>query len=151
VGIEVLPGQVPSIIAQQVKAAVQAFLSPLTGGLPVVNPAGGSTTGTGWRLGVNVRGRDIEAIATRVPGVRYVDSVRIAATDAGGAVVASVDPVPICGLQLPAATVFANVGPADDPAGLIGSLMGSATGSLTGSRQPAPPTQVPVPVVPPTC
>ncbi len=139
VGIEVLPGQLPSIVAQQVKAAVQTFLSPLTGGLPTVNPAGGSATGTGWPLGVDVRSQDIEAIATRVPGVRYVNSVRIAATDASGVVVASIDPVPISGLQLPAATVFANVGPADDPAALI------------GSSQPVPPTQVPVPVVPPTC
>jgi len=74
-----------------------------------------------------------------VPGVRYVDSVRIAATNVNGVVVASIDPVPISGLQLPAATVFANVGPADDPAVII------------GSSQSIPPTQVPVPVVPPTC
>jgi predicted phage baseplate assembly protein len=135
VGIEVLAGQVPSIVAQQVQRAVREFLSPLTGGL---SPDGG-TGGTGWPLGVDVRGQDIEAVATRVPGVRYVDSVRIAATDANGVVVASVDPVPMSGLHLPAATVFANIGPADDPAALI------------GSHQPAPPTQVPVPVVPPTC
>jgi hypothetical protein len=143
VGFEVLPGQVPSIVQQQVITAVKAFLSPLTGGLPASAPGGlpgdPAAPGTGWPLGVNVRSQDIEAIATRVPGVRYVDSVRIAATDANGIVVASVDPVPISGLKLPAATVFANVGPAVDPA------------VITGSSQPIPPTQVPVPVVPPTC
>ena len=143
VGFEVLPGQVPSIVQQQVIAAVKAFLSPLTGGLPASAPGGlpggPAAPGAGWPLGVNVRSQDIEAIATRVPGVRYVDSVRIAATNVNGVVVASVDPVPISGLQLPAATVFANVGPADDPAVII------------GSSQPIPPTQVPVPVVPPTC
>jgi hypothetical protein len=143
VGFEVLPGQVPSIVQQQVIAAVKAFLSPLTGGLPASAPGGlpsdPAAPGAGWPLGVNVRSQDIEAIATRVPGVRYVDSVRIAATDVNGIVVASVDPVPISGLQLPAATVFANVGVADDPAVII------------GSSQPIPPTQVSVPVVPPTC
>lgn len=143
VGFEVLPGQVPSIVQQQVIAAVTAFLSPLTGGLPASAPGGlpgdPAAPGPGWPLGVNVRSQDIEAIATRVPGVRYVDSVRIAATDASNVVVASVDPVPISGLQLPAATVFANIGAANDPAVII------------GSSQPVPPTQVPVPVVPPTC
>jgi hypothetical protein len=143
VGFEVLPGQVPSIVQQQVIAAVKAFLSPLTGGLPASAPGGlpgdPAAPGAGWPLDVNVRGQDIEAIATRVPGVRYVDSVRIAATDANNIVVASVDPVPISGLQLPAATVFANIGAANDPAVII------------GSSQPIPPTQVPVPVVPPTC
>jgi predicted phage baseplate assembly protein len=143
VGFEVLPGQVPSIVQQQVITAVKAFLSPLTGGLPASAPGGlpgdPNAPGPGWPLGVNVRSQDIEAIATRVPGVRYVDSVRIAATDANGIVVASVDPVPISGLQLPAATVFANVGAAVDPATII------------GSSQPVPSTQVPVPVVPPTC
>ena len=144
VGIEVMPGQVPSIVAQQVRTAVQVFLSPLTGGLPTPGSNDGLLTGPaagggGWPLGIDVRSQDIEAVATRVPGVRYVDSVRMAATNAAGVVIASVDPVPIAGLQLPAATVFANIGPADDPAVLI------------GSSQPAPRTQVAVPVVPATC
>ena len=42
--------------------------------------------GTGWPLGVSTSApQDIEAVATRVPGVRYVDSVMLAAIDAGGA------------------------------------------------------------------
>jgi hypothetical protein len=144
VGVEVLPGQVPSIVAQQVQAAVQTFLSPLTGGLPTVSSPDGlltdpSAVGSGWPLGTDVRSQDIEAVATRVPGVRYVDSVLIAAIGANGAVVSPLDPVPISGLQLPAATVFATLGPAEDPARLI------------GSSQPVPPTQVSVPIVPPTC
>ena len=135
VGIEVLPGQVPTLVQQAVMAAVQTFLSPLTGGLPT--PDGG--TGSGWPLSTNVRSQDIEAVATRVPGVRYVDSVLIAGLAADGSVIASLDPVPIAGLQLPAATVHVNSGAAEDPASLI------------GSSQPAPTTQVPVPVVPATC
>ena len=71
--------------------------------------------------------------------MRYVDSVLIAMTDANGSVVSPVGSVPISGLRLPAATVTVASGPAPDPAG------------LTGGSQPAPPTQVPVPVVPDTC
>jgi predicted phage baseplate assembly protein len=129
VGIEALPGQVPSLVQQAVTTAVQTFLSPLYGGLD----------GTGWPLGVNVRSQDIEAVATRVAGVRYVDSVLIAAANTAGAVSSPVDPVVLTGLQLPAATVFVNTGSAVDPATLI------------GGSQPVPSTQFPVPVVPPTC
>lgn len=143
VGIATLPGQVPSIVEQAVAKAVQAFLSPLTGGLPPTAADDGliapAAVGTGWPLGVDVRPQDIEAVATRVAGVRYVDSVLIAMTDANGSVVSPVDSVPISGLRLPAATVTVASGPAPDPAG------------LTGGSQPAPPTQVPVPVVPDTC
>jgi predicted phage baseplate assembly protein len=146
VGIEVLPGQVFTLVQQAVTAAVQSFLSPLTGGLPAASGStgiltGSSTTptGTGWPLGTAVRSQDIEAVATRVPGVRYVDSVLIAGLAADGSVLASLDPVPIAGLQLPAATVHVNSGPAEDPSSLI------------GGSQATLPTQVPVPVVPPVC
>lgn len=145
VGIEVLPGQVFAPVQQAVQAAVQTFLSPLTGGLPAASGGTGiltgsaTATGTGWPLGTNVRSQDIEAVATRVPGVRYVDSVLIAGLAADGSVLASLDPVPIAGLQLPAATVHVSNGPAEDPSTLIGSNQGTL------------PTQVPVPVVPPVC
>ncbi|MEU9455119.1 putative baseplate assembly protein [Streptomyces sp. NPDC048277] len=143
VGIATLPGQVPSAVEQAVTKAVSVFLSPLTGGLPAIGADDGlvapDAAGTGWPLGVDVRPQDIEAIATRVPGVRYVDSVLIAMTDADGSVVSPVDSVPISGLRLPAATVTVTSGTAPDPAG------------LTGGSRPAPPTQVPVPVVPDTC
>jgi len=135
VGIVTLPGQVPTLVEQAVTAAVAAFLSPLTGGL-LTPPA---ATGTGWPLGVSVRTQDIEAAATRVPGVRYVDSVKLAASYEGGALVSPLTEVPISGLQLPDVTVFVNNGPAADPAGLI------------GSSQPTQPNTVPVPVVPPAC
>lgn len=135
VGIVTLPGQVPTLVEQAVATAVRAFLSPLTGGL--AEP--GAALGTGWPLGVAVRTRDIEAIATRVPGVRYVDSVRMAAAYTEGAVVSPLEQVLLAGLQLPDATVFVGSGPAADPADLI------------GSSQPVPPSTVPVPVVPPTC
>ena len=146
VGIEVLAGQVGTLVQQAVTSAVQTFLSPLTGGLPTGNDStgilagGAAPTGSGWPLGTAVRSQDIEAVATRVPGVRYVNSVLIAAVSDDGSVVGSVDPVPMAGLQLPAAAaVFVSSGAAEDPSSLI------------GGSQPVLPTQVPVPVVPAVC
>ena len=145
VGIEILPGQVASLVQAAVTAAVQAFLSPLTGGLPntantgLVGPSP-SSVGTGWPLNTNVRSQDIEAVATRVPGVRYVDGVLIAGTTADGSIVASMDPVMITGLQLPAvALVSVNTGAPEAPT------------SLMGGSQAVPQNVVAVPVVPPTC
>ena len=145
IGIVTLPGQVPSIVEQAVTAAVETFLSPLHGGLPTTPQADGllgvpdPTTGTGWPLAVDVRSQDIEAVATRVPGVRYVDSVALATIDETGTVRSPVDSLALTGLELPAATVFCGPPPAVDPASLIAGSQGIAT------------TTVPVPVVPDTC
>jgi len=150
VGIQVLPGELPELVMRRVVAAVTDYLSPLIGGLPgtgTEDPCSPSSTpgscgpssGTGWPLATAVRSQDIQAVATRVAGVRFVDSVRIAWMAPGGTVVSGVDQVPLGGLQLPDATVFVASGAAEDPASLI------------GSTQPVPPTQVPVPVVPPSC
>jgi hypothetical protein len=146
VGIEVLPGQVFPSVQQAVTAAVQAFLSPLTGGFPAVDASTGiltsdtTATGSGWPLGNAVRSQDIEAVATRVPGVRYVNPVLIAGLAPDGSVIASLDPVPITGLQLPAlAKVSVSSGSPEAPS------------SLVGSSQPVPSTQFPVPVVPAVC
>ena len=135
VGIEVIAGQLPAVVVARVRTAVEAFLSPLTGGLPP-DP---SAAGTGWPLGVDLRAQDVEAVATRVTGVRYVTGVRMAQTTAGGGVVGGIDRLALTGLMLPAPTVIVGTGPAEDPAALI------------GSSRPVPPTQVAVPVVPPTC
>ena len=145
IAIVTLPGQVPSIVEQAVTAAVETFLSPLHGGLPTTPDADGllgvpdAGTGQGWPLGVDVRSQDIEAVATRVPGVRYVDSVLLATIDEAGAVHSPVDSLAISGLELPAASVFCGPPPAVDPASLI-----------AGSQVVAS-TTVPVPVVPDTC
>ena len=144
IGVVTLPGQVPSIVEQAVTKAVETFLSPLTGGLPEETRDDGligarPSTGTGWPLGVSLRAQDIEAVATRVPGVRYVDKVLLAMVGEDGSVVSPVDTVALTGLQLPAATVFCGPPPAVDPATLI-----------AGSQAISANT-VPVPVVPDTC
>ena len=144
IGVVTMPGQVPSIVNQAVTRAVETFLSPLTGGLPVDAAEDGlmgdpSAGATGWPLGVGVRVQDIEAVATRVAGVRYVDSVLMAVVGDDGSVLSPVEEVPLVGLQLPAATVVCSPPPAADPASLIaGSQAISAT-------------TVAIPVVPETC
>lgn len=135
IGIVALPGQVPSLVEQAVTASVEQFLSPLYGGLP--EP--GQPHGTGWPLAVAVRAQDIEAVATRVAGVRYVDSVLMAVVDDDGTVHSPVDTLSLSGLQLPDATVFCGPAPAVDPASLIAGSQGIASST------------VPVPVVPDTC
>lgn len=130
VGVVPVPGQVPAVVEQAVAAAVRNFLSPLTGGLE----------GNGWPLSLTLRTQDVEAIATRVPGVRYVHSVLMAAAlpSSGGATVV-VSPLPsvaLTGLQLPDATVLVSTGEAQDP---------------RAQAQPIPLTLVSVPVVPATC
>lgn len=129
VGIVPMPGQHSEKVERAVKAAVTAYLSPLHGG----------TSGDGWPLQSEVRVQDLEAVATRVDGVRYVDSVRMATIGADGTVATDVTRLVLSGLELPWATVFVTTGPAEDPAGLLG---------LSGGARP---TQVPVPVVDPTC
>jgi hypothetical protein len=130
VGIVPAPGQLPELVERAVKASVTAYLSPLFGG-----PAG-----DGWPLDTEVRVQDLEAVATRVAGVRYVESVRLASVARDGTTATDIARIPLSGLQLPWATVFVTTGPAEDPAALLG--LGPAG---------APPTQVPVPVVDPTC
>ncbi|HXH78128.1 putative baseplate assembly protein [Nocardioides sp.] len=145
IGVVPLPGQVPSIVEQAVTRAVEEFLSPLTGGLPEETVDDGlirttrPSSGTGWPLGVSLRAQDIEAVATRVLGVRYVDKVLLATIGPDGSVLSPVDTIAMSGLELPAATVFCGPPPAVDPATLIAGSQAISTHI------------VPVPVVPDTC
>jgi hypothetical protein len=97
--------------------------------------------GVGWPLGVEVRRQDLEAVATRVRGVRYVVGLRLGVIAADGAALADIDRVPIVGLQLPR-LVDASVreGAPEELAAL-----------LAQAPAIAPPTLVPVPVLPKKC
>ena len=88
VGIVTLPGQFREVVQRNVMNAIRDYLSPLTGGPPAYNqitleaecaPADAGSTitsvhGKGWPLNMDVRRQDLEAVASRVAGVRYVDS-----------------------------------------------------------------------------
>jgi Baseplate J-like protein len=155
VGITTMAGQVRELVRRNVQAAIREYLSPLFGGPPVAGtpdadlmcePVRGRDPcapprGTGWQLGMLVRRQDLEAVATRVPGVRYVDSVRLAVTTPGGATLTDVAQISIAGLQLPHLVgIGVREGTAEDPAVLLG-------------QQPAltPGNVVPVPLLPQKC
>jgi hypothetical protein len=141
IGIALMPGEVREEVEQRAAAAIRGYLSPLTGGLVgaeqpgiTVEATGGSPTG--WPLQTAVRRDDLTAAATRVPGVRYVEGVRLAVTRSGS-VVSDVPEVALTGLELPVATVFVGVGEPADPLGLLGDRLDG--------------TAVPVPVIPRKC
>jgi hypothetical protein len=143
VGIALVPGEVREEVEQRVRAALDEYLSPLTGGLRSSEPTDEDSveaTGAsphGWPLGVGVRVDDLGAAVTRVAGVRYVEGVRLAVTR-GGATSSDVTEVALAGLELPKASVFVSVGAPEDPLALTG-------GSLDA------PERVPVPLVPKKC
>jgi predicted phage baseplate assembly protein len=89
IGIEILPGNFRDVVIAAVIRAMQAFLSSL--------PAGGPA-GTGWPINKNVLKAELEAVADRVTGVDYVDSVLMAAGDSP---TTDVTTVTLVNLQLP--------------------------------------------------
>jgi predicted phage baseplate assembly protein len=142
IGIALMPGEVREAVEQRVAAAVRHYLSPLTGGLSALESGIAlEETGAsprGWPLGSSVSADDLLAAATRVPGVRHVEGVRLAARRGSGALASDLPVVDLTGLELPNATVFVSTGPPDDPAALL------------GDSQPAR-TRVAVPVIPRKC
>jgi hypothetical protein len=142
VGIALMPGEVREEVEQRTRAALTGYLSALTGGLGAKDPAPIAVESTGvspegWPLGVSVRMDDLAAAATRVPGVRYVQGVRLAVMRTG-ATSSDLTEVTLTGLELPHATVFVATGAPEDPLSLIDNRL-------------AAPDLVPVPVVPRKC
>lgn len=78
-------------------------------------------------------------MASRVPGVLLVNDVLVAGEDA-----ATVEQIPMNGLELPRVRVIVEVGPAVPMADILGVGGG-------GSTTPPPPTFVPIPVIPEEC
>jgi hypothetical protein len=142
VGIVTMAGQVREIVQRNVQAALRNYLSPLVGGAP--DTSSGPTNGlpgTGWPLSTDVRRQDLEAVATRVTGVRYVDSIKLGAGITGPTMQTDVERVPLVGLQLPwLIGISVREGAAEDLAAV-----------LNLNPQPAPTRLVAVPVLPKTC
>ncbi len=157
VGIATMPGQVRELMYRDVQAAIRDYLSPLVGGPPVqgasapdsICPDPTATTlqkrcpeprGVGWQLGVEVRRQDLEAVATRVPGVRYVDSIQLGVQGADGTTLTGVEKVSIGGLQLPRLMIcHVREGSSED--------LGAMVGQVTTTQ----PNLVPVPVIADKC
>jgi hypothetical protein len=172
VGIVTLPGQFRETVQRNVMDAIRDYLSPLTGGPPSYNqitleaecpPPDGNgtlipTSGTGWPLNMDVRIQDLEAIASRVSGVRYVDSVKLGIAPTDGTTLVDVDSVPIIGLQLPQLVgISVREGPATDVADLLGQPLSPPSAGVAGGPGAGGPgtggnpSAVPVPMLPPKC
>ncbi|MCB9153372.1 MAG: putative baseplate assembly protein [Caldilineae bacterium] len=157
VGIATMPGQVRELVRQAVVDAIKTYLSPLTGGPPVEGAADIDTVcgetpdtsagcptprGLGWPLHTDVRRQDLEAVATRVAGVRYVNPIKLGTSSASGATMTDVESISIRGLQLPhLVAINVREGEAEDLDVILGQQ--PSTG--------APPNLVSVPVLPKAC
>jgi hypothetical protein len=164
-GIVTLPGRVREVVQRDVLNAIRDYLSPLTGGPPPdnqltleaaclsTNATSSGAAGTGWPLGMDVRRQDLEAVAARVAGVRYVDSIKLGITPEEGTTLMDVESVPLVGLQLPRLMgVSVREGPATDVADLLGlNSPPTPGGGPTGGVPTSSPNTVPVPVLPPKC
>lgn len=141
IGLVTMPGQVRSIVHREVEAAIRKYLSPLVGGPETDVDDCEDGTGTGWPLGMEVRSRDLEAITVRVPGVRYVNDIRLGVLGAGETTVQEVEYKRMEGIQLPwLAGISVREGTPEEPGALIGQTVEAEPG-----------TRVHVPVVPRKC
>lgn len=158
VSIETMPGQLKETVRANVQTALKEYLSPLVGGPPVTAAANSNPDcleelnaaseacpklgGTGWGLGVDVRRQDLEAVATRVPGVRYINSIRFGVVKTGEPTLTDLESVPMVGLELPrVAGISVKVGqPADDLSTILGLQSDAELDpeKAIGRRKPVP-------------
>lgn len=137
VGIDIVAGESEAVVREAVRTELLRFLAPVDPTLPpwfedvpVSIDSPYVHEERGWPLGKSVVGLELQAVASRVPGVRFVRPVQIAE----GA--SAADPIEFRGLDLPR---------------VIG--LSVAIGEPATIAAPTQPTQtvVPVPVVPENC
>jgi predicted phage baseplate assembly protein len=129
VGVAVQAGYFPDLVRQAVTAGLRNYLSSLRG----LGPTGG-----GWPLRKKLLSKDLEAAATRIDGVEYVDSLQLGVNNA-----TPITEYDFTGLQLPRLDGLSVVeGTAQPLASVLGSVV-----------QPAQPgvSIVPVPVIKAKC
>jgi predicted phage baseplate assembly protein len=144
VGVDVVAGESEAVVRERVRAELLRFLAPVDPTLPpwyedvpVSIDAPYVHEERGWPLGKAVVALELQAVASRVPGVRYVRPVQIAEGTS-----ATADAIEFQGLDLPRVLgLSVSVG---DPARL------DDVRGVAPAAQPAQ-TVVPVPVVPETC
>jgi hypothetical protein len=144
IGIDVEAGRSFAVVREDVRKALMRFLAPVDLEAPDWFEAEAATLAQdlsshpqrGWPLGKPVQRLELVAVASRVPGVRLVNDVLVAAGTGG-----AVDAVPISGLQLPRVRAIA-IGPS-----------AADLDQVRGQHAPdtPPPNVVPVPVIPETC
>jgi len=145
VGINVIAGVATAEVREAVKQALLDFLAPLSKSAGTIGDSLTSLTTPayasaqkGWPLSKPVTGRELLAVASRVPGVLLVNDVWIAEGDRPKA-----DQISISGLELP--RVLGITVAIGDPMD-IDQLRGQTTAVDTTAPQ-----IVPVPVIPEEC
>jgi hypothetical protein len=145
IGIQVLPGRNAGPVRDAVKAAVLSFLAPTVGGPqrlphdPATLLSAPQAVYKGWPLGKSVIALEIMAVAGRVAGVEFVQSVLLAKD--GGAV----PQVDFAGLELPRVL---GISVTDGEARSLAELQGTAPPTGAGSAGAG---AVQVPVIPEEC
>jgi len=145
VGINVIAGVATAEVREAVKQALLDFLAPLSKSAGTIGDSLTSLTTPayasaqkGWPLSKPVTGRELLAVASRVPGVLLVNDVWIAEGDRPKA-----DQISISGLELP--RVLGITVAIGDPMD-VDQLRGQTTAVDTTAPQ-----IVPVPVIPEEC
>jgi len=128
IGITTQAGNFPDVVRQDVRNTMYAYLSSL--------PPGGAGGG-GWELGRGLLKKDLEAVATRVPGVGFVRSIRLGVMSSE-----DIDTFSLSGLQLP---VLRGISVVEGEAEPLDSVVVGGAGPGPEGRQ------VPVPVAPEAC
>jgi hypothetical protein len=123
VGLETKAGYGVDAVRRWVELVIRQYLAPL----PPFGP-----TGEGWPLGGPVYGRELEAAALQVEGVRFLTGLDVAWRDVGGGwtTVNRDQPVELEAYEVPE---LAEITVVEGPALPIGQI-------------PTPPTDIPVPV-----
>ncbi|MAS44934.1 MAG: putative baseplate assembly protein [Rhodobacteraceae bacterium] len=128
VAVDVAPGRARAPVREAVKAAIETFLSPLTGG----------HDGGGWPLGRTVDSAELLVVAARVEGVQRVGGLLLG--DAAGP---RATPLTLGPLQLPRLAAFSATTEGDPTP--LDALTGTAPSGVAG------PNATPIPVVPDLC
>jgi hypothetical protein len=127
IGIATQAGWFPDVVRQAVQSRMYEYLSSL--------PPGGAAGG-GWELGRTILKKDLEAVATRVPGVAFVRSIQLGVTSGQ-----DLDAWALNGLELP---LLRNIGVVEGEAEPLASVI---AGGVAGTAF----RQIPVPVDPEAC
>jgi Baseplate J-like protein len=135
IGIQVVAGMSVATVSAAVQAAIQAFLSPLP---DPGNSAAYPHDTTGWPRLKSVMTLELSAVANRVDGVDYVQSLYLGGSSGG-----QTDSIAMTGLELPQ---LAGISVVSGDALSISQIQGPAP------PDPSVPSSVlPVPVIPDTC
>lgn len=131
IGVQVQAGNFPDIVRQTVRGRMYEYLSALPPGGPDV---------AGWPLRKRLIKKDLEAVATRVLGVEFVQSMQLGVESSQ-----DVEEFALTGLELP---LLAGISVVEGEAEPLATVV---AGGATAGTPPTEGRRVPVPVDKDTC